>query len=204
MGKATAFVLCACLLSLMTAVPAWAVSAPSAGGADKGGDAKMTSTIFYYNSRGFVVVAPSGWEPRGETAARLGTDAFFVPVLEKGQPIQAFIYLKLGSSDGTGDAAVDAQTAYITGDMAKRFPGTRPVLEKGEGGAIASGQSFYLRRINHAPAPHSWESVVYLESDGVLLSLVLVCKSSVARQVYEPALLKMAKDMHMMEVRQER
>lgn len=229
--RRSACLLCACVLWAMATVPACAAAAPNApatagsaaspqspdkaapaasapvsGKEGKAGraDREQMSAIFYYNTRGFVISPPMGWVNDAQIARHLGVSAFFVPMVGKGEVPAGAIYLRLFDAQGRGEAAVDAQTAFVAADMAKRFPGLRPVVEKGEAGVIASGEPLYLRRINQAPPPNSWESVVYVESDGVMLSLVLLCKTPAARQLHEAALLAMAKDMTMLEVKHEK
>ncbi len=165
-------------------------------------DNEAMAAIPYYNSRGFMIVPPPGWVNDAELARHAGVYMFYIPAGTDFADAPGFIYPKVTEAQGQGEAAANAQAAWVIEHMSSNFPDANPELEKQPDGVTLGGVNFYVRRINHAPYD-TWESVVYIEDDQVLCMLVLSCRSREIRDRFEPLLLNMARETMVLQIADE-
>lgn len=164
------------------------------------------AAICWKGEDGFLIRLPDGWRNLPESAAHYNLCLMSIPDGSSAHDFPALLYPRIFSrflSQSPADMA-DNAARVARRDLA-RAPG-------GENISIRAGESFVsdlnlpveIRYFDNGPYPNVFEAVAYVMHDTSVLSLVLSAKTSDTRDTFLPALLKCAREVYPIQIKNER
>lgn len=164
------------------------------------------AAICWKGEDGFLIRLPAGWRNLPESAAYHKVCLMSIPDGASPHDFPALLYPRIFSRVKSRSPADTADNAAQVArrDLARAPGGENISIRPGESFVSALNLPVEIRYFDNGPYPNVFEAVAYVMHDTSVLGLVLSAKTRDARDIFLPALLKCAREVYPMQVKNER